>query len=39
MKLAKEENFDLSDEQLDFLASGGCCSSCYEEGRHTGKAK
>ena len=24
MKLAKEENVELTDEQLEFLASGGC---------------
>ncbi len=24
MKLANEENFELSEEQLDFLAGGGC---------------
>lgn len=24
MKLANEENYDLSEEQLDFLAGGGC---------------
>ena len=33
MKLANEENVDLSDEQLEFLTSGGCCSGCYEKGR------
>jgi hypothetical protein len=26
MKLADEENVELTDEQLEFLASGGCCS-------------
>ncbi len=26
MKLAKEENVELTDDQLEFLASGGCCS-------------
>ena len=25
MKLANEENVELSDEQLEFLAGGGCC--------------
>ena len=30
MKLANEENFELTDEQLEFLASGGCgCEGCY----------
>ena len=24
MKLADEENFELTDDQLEFLASGGC---------------
>jgi hypothetical protein len=32
MKLANEENVELTDEQLEFLASGGCCSDCYEKG-------
>ena len=25
MKLADEENIELTDEQLEFLGSGGCC--------------
>ena len=25
MKLADQENFELTDDQLEFLASGGCC--------------
>lgn len=30
MKLANEENYELSEEQLDFLASGGCtCGRGY----------
>ena len=33
MKLANEENVDLSDEQLEFLAGGGCsCEDCYTKG-------
>ena len=27
MKLADEENFELTDDQLEFLASGGCCAT------------
>jgi hypothetical protein len=30
MKLANEENVDLSDEQLDFLAGGGCLTDCED---------
>ena len=30
MKLAKEENVELSDDQLEFLASGGCGEYCGE---------
>ncbi len=29
MKLADEENFELSDDQLEFLAGGGCCCDDY----------
>ena len=30
MKLADAENFELTDEQLEFLAGGGCsCEGCY----------
>ena len=30
MKLADEENIELTDEQLEFFASGGCsCEGCY----------
>ncbi len=30
MKLADKENFELTDDQLEFLASGGCgCEGCY----------
>ena len=33
MKLANEENFELTDEQLEFLASGGCsCENCHNKG-------
>ena len=28
MKLANEENVELTDEQLEFLASGGCGGEC-----------
>ena len=28
MKLADEENFELTDDQLEFLASGGCGGEC-----------
>ncbi len=28
MKLADAENFELTDEQLEFLASGGCSREC-----------
>ena len=28
MKLANEENFELTDDQLEFLASGGCGGEC-----------
>ena len=38
MKLANEENVELTDEQLEFLASGGCCSDCYSKG-HGHKSK
>ena len=31
MKLANEENVDLSDEQLEFLGSCGCSSGTCEE--------
>ena len=33
MKLADEENFELTDEQLEFLASGGClgCKGYYDK--------
>ena len=31
MKLANEANVELTDEQLEFLASGGCCSDCYSK--------
>ncbi len=36
MKLAKEENFELNEEQLETIASGGCgCDPCYGDGcRH-----
>ena len=30
MKLADEENVELTDEQLEFLASGGCGEYCRE---------
>ena len=30
IKLANEENIELTDDQLEFLASGGCsCEGCY----------
>ena len=32
MKLANEENVELTDEQLEFLGSGGCCSDCCGKG-------
>ena len=33
MKLANEENVELSEEQLEFLAGGGCtCENCYTKG-------
>ena len=28
MKLADEENFELTDDQLEFLAGGGCDGEC-----------
>ena len=31
MKLADEENFELSDDQLEFLASGGCDCGDFNE--------
>jgi hypothetical protein len=34
MKLANEENVELTDEQLEFLASGGCCSGCYSKSKY-----
>ena len=35
MKLANEENVELTDEQLEFLASGGCstCGNCYSKSK------
>ena len=30
MKLANEENVELSDDQLEFLAGGGCDGKCPE---------
>ena len=30
MKLADEENVELTDEQLEFLASGGCSHECND---------
>ena len=30
MKLANEENFELTDDQLEFLASGGCLTDCED---------
>ena len=32
MKLADEENFELTDEQLEFLGSGGCLTDCGNYG-------
>ena len=32
MKLANEEKVELSEEQIDFLTSGGCgCGDCYTQ--------
>ena len=31
MKLADEENFELTDDQLEFLASGGCGCGDFNE--------
>ena len=31
MKLADAENVELTDEQLEFLASGGCICGSYNE--------
>ena len=28
IKLANEENIELTDDQLEFLASGGCSGEC-----------
>jgi hypothetical protein len=39
MKLADEENFELTDEQLEFLASGGCCSDCYSKSYRCSKLR
>ena len=33
MKLAKEENVELTNDQLELLAGGGCtCENCYTKG-------
>ena len=33
MKLANEENVELTNDQLEFLAGGGCtCENCYNKG-------
>ena len=39
MKLADEENVELTDEQLEFLASGGCGDEKLPDNRFTPKRK
>ena len=39
MKLANEENVDLTDEQLEFLASGGCGEEKLPDNRFLPKRK